>query len=217
MVGYKWVDSAKTRRSADVLKMEPGEKLAQFQKRCRLLGYEAVDSRNLVDHMKFMSEELILGELEKTRHPNLYLMLINIVNDFNIASCLRAANCFGVKEVILFGDKKYDRRGTVSAHNYTVFNYVKTLDDFQSIKKDFDMIISLENCDGSQPLNNFQWDYNKKTLVIVGQESIGVPGEFLEISDAILEIRMRGSLRSLNVAQAASIALYDYNTKIDII
>lgn len=214
-VGYKFFDEAKTRRSADVLKMEQGENLVQFQKRCKNLGYDCCDSRNLVDHMKFMSEELIMAELEKNRHPNLFLMCQNIINDFNIASCLRAANSFGVKEVILFNNNKYDRRGAVNAHNYLQFNYVKSLNEFYEIKNNFDIIVSLENCEGSQPINNYKWNYDKKTLIIVGQESVGVAGEFLEISDAILEIKMRGSTRSLNVAQAAAIALYDYNAKFD--
>ena len=140
-------------------------------------------------------------------------MCVNIINDFNIASLFRAANCFGVKEVVLYGYKDYDRRGTTNAHNYLNFNHVSSLDEFYNIRKDFDVIVSLENCTGSSPINEYKWQYDKKTLIIVGQESIGVPGEFLEISDAILEIKMKGSQRSLNVAQAGAIALYDYNSK----
>ena len=71
-VGYKWFDEAKTRRSADVLKMESGESLDKFKKRCTSLGYDCVDGRNLVDHYKFLSDEYknnyeIIYELSKSK------------------------------------------------------------------------------------------------------------------------------------------------------
>jgi len=214
--GYKFLDEQCTRRSAEVLTMLPKESLLQFEKRCDNLGFTLTDSRNLIDHYKFLSEELIQADLETKRHPNLYLMCVNIINDFNIASLVRNGSSMGCREIILYGDKKFDRRGCVGANHYTNFKHVKNLSEFEGIRKDFDVIVSLENCAGSQSIYNYQWPYDKKMLLIVGQESIGVPGEFLEISDVILEIPLTSCLRSINVASAGAIALYSYNSQMPV-
>lgn len=213
LIGYKFYDTGRTRRIDDVLKQNDNESTAQFIKRCKNLGFEACDKRNVVDHYKFMSNELIRGDLEAHRHPNLFLMCVNIVNDFNIASCVRASNAFGVKKIILFGDKRFDQRGDVGTRHYENFSHVATLDELGDCLDDFDEIISLDNCEGSKSIHTHVWDYNKKTLIIAGQESVGVPGPILDISNHILYIKQRGSVRSINVAQAVAVALYDYNSK----
>jgi len=213
LVGYKFLDEHCTRRSADVLKMNKGERPHDFIKRCEKHGYVAQDPRNVVDHYKFLSDELIQGDLEAKRHPNLYLMCINIINDFNVAAIQRCSNCFGVNKVYIFGNKNYDRRGACGAYKYIHLEHIKDLNEFNNIKNNFDIIVSLENCAGSKSINEYTWDYTKNTLIIVGQESIGIPGEFIDMSDALLEIRMRGSIRSLNVSQAATVALFDYDSK----
>lgn len=214
LVGYKWFDSAKTRRSAETLTQGRGESQDAFLRRCATLGFEACDPRNVVDYYKFMSDDLIRGDLEAHRHPNLYLMCINLINDFNIASCVRASNAFGAKEILIYGNRKFDARGDVGTRHYESFRHVREIDDLMSTLKEFDEVVSLDNCDGSKPIHAHSWDYNKKTLIVAGQESIGVPGEILEASDAILYIKQYGSVRSINVAQAVAVALYDYTAKL---
>lgn len=214
LVGYKWLDDAKTRRSADVLHQNLGESLEAFKKRCAKTGYEATDPRNVVDYYKFMSDELIRGDLEAHRHSNLYLMCINLINDFNVASCVRASNAFGVKEFLIYGDKKFDARGDVGTRHYENFRHVRNLDELTGVLDEFDQVISLDNCDGSKPINEHVWDYDAKTLIVAGQESIGVPGEILDASDHILYIKQFGSVRSLNVAQAVAVALYAYTASV---
>jgi len=214
-VGYKFSDSFKSRRSADVLKMLPGEKLAQFEKRCKTLGYECVDGRNLVDHYKNLTDELIKGDLDENRHKNLSVLCINIINDFNVSSCQRNCNAFGCQDLYLYGDKDYDRRGSCGTERYTPFRHVKNIKDLNELLSEFEIIVSLDNCSGSTPIDAHKWDYNKKTLIVVGQESIGVPGEVLDRSNNILYIRQQGSVRSINVATACGIALYDYCAKMN--
>jgi tRNA G18 (ribose-2'-O)-methylase SpoU len=214
-VGYKYFDDARTRRSADVLKMEPGEKLEQFKKRCVSLGFDCVDKRNVIDHYKNLSDELIKGDLEENRIANLSVLCVNIVNDFNIASCQRNCNAFGCQDLYIFGDKKYDKRGSVGVERYTPFKHVKNIDVLSELFEDFDIIVSLDNCSNSVPIDEYVWDFNKKTLIVIGQESIGVPNEILNRSNAIVYIRQRGSVRSINAANACGIALYDYSSKLN--
>jgi len=214
-VGYKFFDEAKTRRSADVLYMKPNENLIQFQKRCELLGYEAIDKRNVIDHYKHLSDELIKGDLDENRIPNLSVLCINIIGDFNISSCQRNCNAFGCQDLYIFGNKKYDKRGAVGTERYTPFKHVKDVDNLNELLKNFDCVVSLDNCSGARPINEYKWNFDKKTLIIVGQESIGVPDEILKLSHDIVYIKQRGSVRSINAANACGIALYDYSFKYD--
>ena len=215
-LGYKWLDPEKTRRSADVLHMNVGENLDQFKKRCNKLGYDCVDGRNIVDHYKFLSDELIKGDLDDNRLPNLSVLCVNIVSDFNISSCQRNCNAFGCQDLYIFGNKSYDRRGAVGTERYTPFKHVKNIDDYNELLSRFEVVVSLDNCSGSQPIDQYKWNFNKKTLIVVGQESIGVPGEILDASNDIVYIRQRGSVRSINAANACGIALYDYTTKFNL-
>lgn len=48
----------------------------------------------------------------------------------------------------------------------------------------------------------------KRTVVVLGHESTGIPPEALELLDVAVEIPMLGSGDSLNVAVAGSLALY---------
>ena len=212
-VGYKYFDSTRTRRSANVLHMEFGESMLKFQKRCESLGYEAVDKRNVVDHYKNLEDELIKGDLDENRIPNLSVLCVNIVNDFNVASCQRNCNAFGCQDLYIFGDKRYDRRGSVGVERYTPFNHIKNVSDLNQLFDEFQVIVSLDNCSNSSPIDDYEWDFEKKTLIVVGQESIGVPCEILDRSNDIVYIRQRGSVRSINAANACGIALYDYTSK----
>ena len=145
-VGYKWFDEAKTRRSADVLKMESGESLDKFKKRCTSLGYEAVDKRNVIDRYKIMSDDLIKGDLN-TRRFNFSIFLQNLAGDFNKASIIRKNNAFCGKEVILFGEKDYDRRGSVGMHLYEQFKHVKCVNELDGLFEQYDHIIGIDNVD----------------------------------------------------------------------
>ncbi|TDC09960.1 TrmH family RNA methyltransferase [Nonomuraea longispora] len=46
------------------------------------------------------------------------------------------------------------------------------------------------------------------TVVVLGHESTGIPGEALDLLDAVVEIPMIGTGASLNVAVAGSLVLY---------
>ena len=91
----------------------------------------APDNRNLIDHYKYWDDDAIRADLETKRH-NFSVVCCNIGNDFNIATVIRNANAFLAKEVVIYGNKKYDRRGTVGTHHYTNFRHVKSIDNLQS-------------------------------------------------------------------------------------
>jgi len=175
------------------------------------------DTRNIIDYYKYWSTDAIKAELDQKRY-NFSIFCSNLHNDFNISQIVRCGNAFLAKEIIVYGKKSYDKRGTVGTHHYTNFKYVRSIDEdeenFNQIFSEFDLIVGIDNVDYAEPINDFNWDKNKNTLICFGQEQVGLPKEIIDKCDHMLYIKQYGSVRSLNVGCCAGIVMYDYTSKI---
>ena len=78
-----------------------------------------METRNVIDHYHYWKHEAIIADLDSKRN-NFTVLCSNLYNDFNIATVIRNSNAFLAKQVILYGSKQYDRRGTVGTHHYTI-------------------------------------------------------------------------------------------------
>ena len=187
-----------------------------------------MDTRNLIDHYKYWNDDAIRADLDDKRF-NYSVVCCNIGNDFNIATVIRNANAFLAKEVVIYGNKKYDRRGTVGTHHYSNFRHVKTIEDLhsyvsnlrsgdciQSDKNGSGMVrlVGIDNVDESSDVNEYNFDPNIHYVMIFGQEQIGIPQNVLDMCDDILYIPQYGSVRSINVGTASGIIMNNYCSKI---
>jgi len=173
---------------------------------------KTLDGRNIINHYFYWEHEAILADLDSKRH-NFSILCSNIGHDFNISVVVRNANAFLAKEVIIYGRKKYDRRGAVGTQNYTRFKYVKENDNLAALFAEFDLVIGIDNIPGAESIEEFEWNPNVKTLICFGQEQIGLPQEVISKCHKLLYITQYGSVRSLNVGCASAIVMYDYVKK----
>ena len=120
--------------------------------------------------------------------------------DNNAGNIVRSANAFGAKEIILYGHKKIDRRASVGAEFYSHFRHLKYTEDLDTLFKEYEMIVAVENTPNAVSSSHLNGIRIRKTLIIFGQESEGIPKEILDKCDAVVSINQRGSVRSLNVA-----------------
>jgi tRNA G18 (ribose-2'-O)-methylase SpoU len=170
------------------------------------------DRRNVIDHYKNMSDELIRGLLNEKRN-DLIVICENYASDFNLSSTIRNANAFTAKETWIVGNKKYDRRGTVGTHNYeSIKHSPDTQSLLQNLRDQGYRIVIMDNIEGAESIETYEWQ--PKTALIMGQEKIGVSQTAIDMADDVVYIPMRGSTRSLNVAVASGIAMYDYSRKL---
>ena len=176
------------------------------------------DTRNIIDHYKYWTHEAIMTDLD-TRRNNFSVLCCNLLNDFNIATVVRNSNAFLAKEVLVYGNKRYDRRGTVGTHIYTNFKHVKEINDLKSeisnlYKKHKSLrIVGIDNVHNAFSVNDYSWSKDDHTLMVFGQEQVGIPEEVLEICHDKIYIKQYGSVRSLNVGTASGVAMYDYCSK----
>jgi tRNA G18 (ribose-2'-O)-methylase SpoU len=175
-----------------------------------------MDNRNLIDHYKYWTDDAIRTHLDDKRH-NFSVVCCNIGNDFNIATIIRNSNAFLAKEVVIYGNKKYDRRGTVGTHHYTNFRHVKSIDDLGSYVEETISkyegkvkLLGIDNVCEAKDINSYDFDPDIHYVMIFGQEQIGVPANVLSMCDDLLYIPQYGSVRSINVGTASGIIMNNY-------
>lgn len=166
------------------------------------------DTRNVIDHYKYWETEAIQADLDAKR-TELVILVENFAHDFNISTVVRIANAFVAAKVIIVGRRGWDKRGAVGTHNY---EHIETADDSASVIREMQAagyrVVVADNIPGAQSVENYPWQ--KKTLLVLGQESIGVSQAAITAADDVVYIPQLGSTRSLNVGTAAAIMTYSY-------
>lgn len=171
-------------------------------------------SLNVRDEFKGLDKEGIRRALAPKRN-NLVFAFHNAIRDFNFSALIRVCNAFACQRVVYSGFKKFDPRGAVGTLHYEEVMHVDSLKHFIHCLKEiygYELVVAESDAyDKSVSLPGFQW--NDKTILMLGEESVGVPKEYIDAADRIVSIPQIGSVRSLNVASAGHILAYDYMVK----
>ena len=138
----------------------------------------------------------------------------------NIGSLFRIAEAFGVEKMIFVGKdiplnpRKINKtsRSTHLRVPYVVME--ETASVVALLQEENFEVIALEITSTSKPLREFIIPPSKKIALILGSEISGVDESLLAIANQIVHIPMFGQNSSMNVVQAASIALYEFTFKI---
>ena len=167
------------------------------------------DRRNVIDHYKYWEHEAIVADLDKKR-TELVVVCENFAYDFNIATVVRNSNAFLCESVWVVGRKRFDRRGTCGTHKYEHIHHAVDLNDVLSHYRRH-RIVAIDNVEKAQSIVDYKW--RDKSIIILGQEQIGISNSSLARADDIVYIPQIGSTRSINVGSASAIAMYDYAAK----
>jgi tRNA G18 (ribose-2'-O)-methylase SpoU len=168
-----------------------------------------MESRNIIDHYHYWKTDAIKADLDQKRH-NFSVLISNKLNDFNLGTVIRNSNAFLGKEIIIYGRRNWDKRGSVGTHNYENLSYVREIDD---LKFGESTVIGIDNVSNAVPIDDFIWPTNH-VIMVFGQEQVGITEELAKLCEKFVYIRQFGSVRSLNVGTASGIAMYDYCNKI---
>jgi tRNA(Leu) C34 or U34 (ribose-2'-O)-methylase TrmL len=158
------------------------------------------------DEFKGMAPDEIRAALEPRRLP-FGVCCCNVAYDFNIGSVVRSANAFLAREVVLYGRRRWDRRGAMGAYHYENIVHVPDAPALAALAKDRGYrLVLFEEREGAVPLPDFRWP--PMPLLVFGQEGPGIPAELFSLPHQNVFIPQQGSIRSLNLGVAAGIALY---------
>ena len=129
----------------------------------------------------------------------------------NTGALLRLAACFGVAVDLIepFGFVFDHRRLKRAAHHYAALVHVTRHASWAAFiaSHPLDSRLVLMTTSGDAALDRFA--FTPGDTILLGRESAGVPPQVHDAADARVVIRLRARARSLNVAQAGAIALYE--------
>jgi tRNA G18 (ribose-2'-O)-methylase SpoU len=144
----------------------------------------------------------------------IHIVLDNIRSAFNVGSIFRSADGAGsVEKIYLCGitadtdNPKLEKTALGALGMVDSEHYENTLDAIEELQDKKIPIYAIELTDDAE---NFQKiDYPDEVAIILGHEKRGVQDEILSKCDKRVIVPMRGYKESLNVANCASIILYE--------
>lgn len=157
-------------------------------------------------------------KVPKLPKTDMVVILENVRSAHNTGSIIRSCECFGVKEIILCGitpgreNERVKKTAKGTEADIKIIRYNSISEAVKYLRTHEYEIIGAETGEGSLDLKHLR--PKKKTAVIFGNEEIGLTFEAAALCDQIISIEMRGMKNSLNVANCASIFIYDITGKI---
>jgi len=143
----------------------------------------------------------------------LALALVSLSNPYNVGSIMRSAAVFGVETVWLVGatpgpaDAKVKKTG-LGTESAVPTPRVQTVAEAVAAARALGFrVVALELATDAAPIATY--DFPAATCLVIGNEGHGLPPSALAACDAAVYVPQPGKVASLNVATAASIALYE--------
>lgn len=176
-------------------------------------GKEMINSAkaNVIDYYKQWTSKEIRADLQKNR-TDIVMILQHVQYNINIGSVIRSNNAFLGKEVYIIGRRRYDKRSCAGVHHYETVYYSDCLKEVIEYLHSLGYIVyAVDNIMEYNPINLFDEQLPKKSAFLFGEEGAGLSQEDIKLCDKMIYIGMYGSVRSLNVACAATVIEYEYS------
>jgi len=143
------------------------------------------------------------------------IILDNVLDTYNVGSIFRLADAVAAKKVYLCGETLTPpnpriKKASIETWKWVDWQYAPTaLDAIAELKMKNEKlkIIAVEQDKRSKPFYEVRYEF--PLAIVVGNETIGVSKEVLDMADAIVELPMWGVNKSLNVMVSCGIVLYE--------
>lgn len=152
-------------------------------------------------------------EWRRSAPGRLALLLDSVATPFNVGSIVRTAAAMRVDDVWITGQTAQEthastQKTALGSQRFLTFHHVpEPADAVAAAQAAGYRVVGVELADGALPLH--QADLTGAVCLAVGHEDRGLSAAVLGAADALAFIPQLGRIGSLNVATAASIALYE--------
>lgn len=134
-------------------------------------------------------------------------------SNVNLSGIARTASASGISRLILTGDAKLISKIARDGADELSVEIHRTL---APVLKKFRTagyrLVGLEQTTNSKNLNQYQ--FASKTVLVIGNERLGLNDEILALLDDVVEIPVFGLPHSFNVSSATAMALYEYRRQL---
>lgn len=152
-------------------------------------------------------------EIEKTARFPVAVLLDNVRSMYNVGAFFRAADGAGLEKLCLCGITAHPPKKAISKTALGAEETVAWEHDWDAVHKATELksagfqIVAIET--GTDAIDLFEWQPRFPVCVMFGHEVDGLRLELLAIADVRVRIPMRGQKKSLNVATAGGVVLYE--------
>jgi tRNA G18 (ribose-2'-O)-methylase SpoU len=166
------------------------------------------DRRNVIDAYRYWRVEAIVADLDLRRHE-FVVAIENWQHDLNIGTVVRTANAFLAAQVIIVGNRRWNRRGAMVTDRYQHIGHVPDIAGLRALADERGLtLIAIDNQPGARPLESAELP--RRCILLFGQEGPGLTPQALGAADAAYSIAQYGSTRSINAGVAAGIAMHSW-------
>lgn len=181
------------------------------------------------------SHQLSAISRQKIKRNEIYIILDNVWDTYNIGSIFRLADAVAAKKIYLCGGTETPpnhriKKASINTTEVVEWSYKETaVQAIEELKQQFAyrlpttdyskksedgrpktediQVVAIEQSKKSVQYDKFE--YKLPVCLIVGNETNGVSKEVLKMADGIVEIPMFGVNKSLNVMVSLGIVLYE--------
>jgi len=152
------------------------------------------------------------NKFNKAQAYPISLCAVNFRVDDNLGYLVRSAACFGAERLYVIGH--VPTRSQIKASSGSLTDYVEIIQFSRPSEFLTHMqiagvqVVAAELVEGSRSILDYNFNFNRRICVVVGNEQSGVPAEILATGD-VVHIPMPGVGYCLNTAQAANIILFE--------
>ncbi|MBB4118686.1 tRNA G18 (ribose-2'-O)-methylase SpoU [Mesonia hippocampi] len=165
-------------------------------------------------------ERISVSEFKNTKKTPIIVVLDNVRSLHNIGSVFRTADAFLVEKIYLCGitatpPHKDIHKTALGATNTVDWVYAKdTLEIIEQLKTENVKILSIEQAENAQMLNDFSPNKEEKYALVFGNEVKGVQQTVVSASDKVIEIPQYGNKHSLNISVSVGVVVWDVFSKL---
>ncbi len=144
------------------------------------------------------------------------VILDNVRSAYNVGSCFRTADAFGLESIWLGGitacppHREIMKTALGSTESVRWVYQENTLDAINKQKSDEKLVFAVEQVHHSTPLHEFIPEKGKAYSFVFGNEAFGVEDKVLSECHGSIEIPQFGHKHSLNIAISMGIALWHF-------
>ena len=130
-------------------------------------------------------------------------------SNVNISQIARTASACAVEKMIICGNASLTPKIARDATSELTISCHRSLAPvLKKLKKEGYNIVGIEQTSNSQNIHHFS--FKRRTVLVIGNERLGISDEILSLLDEVIEIPVWGMPHSYNAASAANMALYEY-------
>lgn len=178
-----------------------------------IIPIERILQNSITDSEIFISQTDKLTQFENSKKYPLVLVLDNFRSAFNVGSLFRAAECFGVDKIILCGltpTPDHLKVAKAALGSEKMIQWETTTSTLETVKRLAESmhVVALETSSNARSMSHtFP---HQPSAFILGNERFGLSKEVLTSCHETRIIDLYGQKNSLNVAQATTVALYEW-------